>query len=62
MPTYNSVPKPSEFFKGKWTNKLVENLRLAGMSKRTVDGYVRAIRKLADFRQKSPDKITENDP
>ena len=24
MPTYNSVPKPSEFFKGKWTNKLVE--------------------------------------
>ena len=60
MPTYNNLPKPSEFFNGKWYNKLVDDLRLAGMAKRTVYGYVRAIRKLADFHQKSPDKLTEN--
>ena len=61
MPTYNNLPKTSEFFKGKWYDKMVEDLQLAGMAKRTVYGYVRAIRKLADFHQKSPVKITEND-
>jgi site-specific recombinase XerD len=61
MPTYNNLPQQSEFFKGKWYNKLAEDLRLAGMAKRTVYGYVRAIRKLADFHQKSPEKITEAD-
>ena len=59
MPTYNNLPKTSEFFKGKWYNKLVEDLRLAGLAKRTVYGYTRAIRELADFHQKSPEKICE---
>jgi len=59
MPTYNNLPKPSEFFKGNLYNKLVEDLQLAGMAKRTVYGYVRAIRKLADFHRRSPDKLTE---
>lgn len=61
MPTYDNLPKPSEFFKGKWYDKLVEDLRLAGMAKRTVYGYVRAIRKLCGFHRKAPDKISEND-
>ena len=41
--------------------KMVEDLQLAGKAKRTVYGYVREVRKLADFHQKSPAKITEND-
>jgi site-specific recombinase XerD len=61
MPTYNNLPKTSKFFKGKWYQKLVEDLRLAGLAKRTVYGYVRAVRKLADFHQKSPARISEND-
>lgn len=61
MPTYNNLPKTSEFFKGKWFDKMVEDLQLAGKAKRTVYGYVRAIRKLSDFHHKSPVKITEND-
>ena len=59
MPTYNNLPKTSKFFKGKWYHKLVEDLRLAGLAKRTVYGYVRAVRKLADFHQKSPARISE---
>lgn len=61
MPTYNNLPKTSKFFKGKWYHKLVEDLRLAGLAKRTVYGYVRAVRQLADFHQKSPARISEND-
>lgn len=61
MPTYNDLPKPSAFFKGEWYQKLVDDLRLAGLAKRTVYGYVRAIRKLADFHQKSPGKVSETE-
>ncbi|MEL6106721.1 MAG: site-specific integrase [Planctomycetota bacterium] len=61
MPTYNNLPKPSEFFKGKWYDNLVEDLHLAGMAKRTVYGYVRAVRILADFHQKAPDKMTQQE-
>ena len=61
MPTYESLPAPSTYFKGALYQKMVEDLRLAGKAKRTVYGYVRAIRKLADFHQKSVHKITEQD-
>ena len=61
MPTYDNLPKTSQHFKGKWFDKMVEDLQLAGKAKRTVYGYVREVRKLADFHQKSPAKITEND-
>ena len=61
MPTYNTLPAPSKFFNGYWYDKLIEDLRLDGLAKRTVYGYVRAIRKLADYHQKSPDDISEND-
>jgi hypothetical protein len=36
MPTYDNLPKISQHFKGKWYNKMVEDLRLAGMADRTV--------------------------
>jgi len=39
VPTYNNLPKPSDHFKGKCYDKLVADLRLAGMAKRTVYGY-----------------------
>lgn len=61
MPSYNNLPKTSKYFKGKWYHKLVEDLRLAGLAKRTVYGYVRAVRKLAEFHQKSPARISEKD-
>ena len=59
MPTYESLPVQSPFFKGNLYEKLIQDLRLAGKAKRTVYGYVRAVRKLAEFHRKTPDKITE---
>ena len=59
MPTYESLPAPSDYFKGRLYQKMVDDLRLAGKAKRTVYGYLRAVRKLADYHQKSPDKLTE---
>ena len=61
MPTYNNLPAASEYFKGKWYRKLIEDLQLAGKAKRTVYGYVRAVRKLADFHQKPPHQIDSSD-
>jgi len=61
MPTYNNLPKPSQHFKGNLYTRFAEDLRLAGMAKRTVYGYVRAIRKLADFHQRAPDRLAEAD-
>ena len=61
MPTYESLPAASEHFKGNLYQRLVEDLRLSGKAKRTVYGYVRAVRKLADFHEKSPDKMTESE-
>jgi len=37
-----------------------EDLRLGGMSERTHAGYLRAVRKLADYCQASPDKVSED--
>ena len=58
MPTYDNLPQPSVYFQGKWYQKLIEDLQLAGKAKRTVYGYTRAVRKLADHSQESPDKLT----
>lgn len=49
----------SPFFTGKLYQKMSDDLHLAGMSERTHAGYLRAVRKLADYCQTSPDKITE---
>ncbi len=61
MPTYINLPAPSDHFKGKWYRQLIEDLQLAGKARRTVYGYVRAVRKLADFCQQSPHMIDESD-
>jgi site-specific recombinase XerD len=61
MPTYNNLPAASQYFKGKWYLKLIEDLQLAGKAKRTVYGYVRAVRKLADFHQHPPHSLEQSD-
>lgn len=59
MVNYNQPPKQSKFFDGQLYQKMNEDLQLAGMSKRTVHGYLRAVRQLADHSKRAPDKITE---
>lgn len=59
MVNYNHPPKQCEFFNGKLYQKMHEDLKLAGFAKRTVHGYLRAVRQLADFAQRRPNKITE---
>ena len=61
MPTYDNLPKTSRYFKGKWFDKMVGDIRLDGKSNRTIYGYVREVRKLADFHQKSPASITQSE-
>ena len=59
MVNYNHPPKQSQFFDGKLYQRMLEDLQLAGMGKRTVHGYLRAVRQLADYCQRRPNKITE---
>lgn len=59
MVNYNHPPKSSTFFDGKLYQKMQEDLKLAGFAKRTVHGYLRAVRQLADFAHRRPNKITE---
>ena len=61
MPTYESLPAQSPFFKGILFQKMAQDLRLAGLAKRTVYGYLRAVRQLADYSEKSPDQLDEQD-
>ena len=61
MPTYDNLPAFSQHFKGKWYQKLIEDLQLAGKAKRTVYGYVCAVRTLAEFSQQAPQHLTEHD-
>jgi len=49
----------STYFNGELYQRMSDDLHLAGRSKRTHDGYLRAVRQLADFCQTSPEKITE---
>jgi integrase/recombinase XerD len=41
--------------------RMIECLQLRGMSERTQEAYVRAVRQLADHYHKSPDLITEEE-
>ncbi|GAB5441379.1 MAG: tyrosine-type recombinase/integrase [Fuerstiella sp.] len=49
----------SAFFAGPLYEKMSEDLHLTGKAKRTHDGYLREIRKLAEFCQLPPDQISE---
>ena len=50
----------SLFFVDPLYSRMSEDLHLGGMSERTHAGYLRAVRKLADYCQASPDKVTED--
>jgi len=41
--------------------RMIEDLQLRGLSEITQDRYVRAVRQLAEYYDKSPDKITEEE-
>ena len=60
MVNYDHLPADSPCFDGKLYQKMLEDLQLAGMSKRTVHGYLRAVRQLADWAQSRPNKVTES--
>lgn len=59
MVNYDRLPAASNHFNGKLYQKMNDDLQLAGMAKRTVHGYLRAVRQLADYCRKRPDKISE---
>lgn len=59
MPNYNNVPATSTHFNGKVFQRMLEDLHLDGKANRTIYGYIRAVRQLAEFCQTVPDKITE---
>jgi len=59
MVNYDQLPAASRFFDGKLYQQMRDDLQLAGMSKRTVHGYLRAVRQLADYCRRRPNRITE---
>ena len=59
MVNYDHPPKSSPYFDGSLYQTMSEDLQLAGFSKRTVHGYLRAVRQLADWAQTQPDRISE---
>jgi len=50
----------SPHFNGPLYERMSEDLHLGGMAKRTDEGYLRAVRHLADFCKCPPDLITED--
>ena len=60
MANYNHLPKHSPYFQGALYQRMNEDLQLAGMSQRTVHGYLRAVRQLADWAETEPNQLTES--
>jgi len=58
MANYNNSVR-SEYFNGKLYDQMTDDLHLAGMAQRTIHGYLRAVRQLADYSKCAPDKVTE---
>jgi len=58
MPSYDK-PAHSIYFNGPLYDKMSEDLHLTGKAERTVHGYLRAVRQLADWCKKSPDQVSE---
>ena len=50
----------SKFFVDPLYGRMADDLQLGGMSQRTYQGYLRAVRQLADYCRTSPDKISED--
>ena len=59
-PDTERVLTHSPYFNGSLYQRMSEDLHLGGLSKRTHEGYLRAVRQLADFCKCSPDQITED--
>ncbi len=55
-----ALPARSEHFCGELYQRMEDDLHLAGMAQRTVHGYLRSVRQLADYGKRSPDEITED--
>jgi hypothetical protein len=49
----------SNYFHGELYQRMSDDPHLAGLGKRTHDGYLRAVRQLADFCKLPPDQISE---
>ncbi len=54
-------PNRSKYFNGPIYDQMAEDLQLTGKAQRTVHGYLRAVRQLADHCCKAPDQITETE-
>lgn len=55
-----STPKStSKFFRQELYQRMSDDLHLTGKAQRTHNGYLRAVRQLAEFAKKQPDEITE---
>lgn len=52
-------PARSKYFNGPIYDRMAEDLQLTGKAQRTVHGYLRAVRQLADHYRKAPDQISE---
>ena len=50
----------SPFFVDPLYSRMAEDLHLGGMSQRTHDGYLRAVRQLADYCRAAPEEISED--
>ena len=55
----HNLPACGSFFKGELYQRMQDDLHLAGMAQRTIHGYLRSVRQLADFCRQSPDQISE---
>ncbi len=60
MPGYHK-PVHSHLFIGPLYQQMSEDLQLTGKAERTVHGYLRAVRQLADHCGKSPDAISKTE-
>lgn len=60
MANYNN-PNRSNYFNRPIYDRMEEDLQLTGKAIRTVYGYLRAIRQLADHYRKAPDQISEQE-
>ena len=49
------------WFETVWHQKMIKALQVAGMGESTQECYVRSMRKLSDFYDKTPDKISEEE-
>lgn len=50
-----------QFFPADIRQRMSEDLKLTGKSERTQTAYLRAVRQLSDFAQKSPADVTEQE-